>query len=170
MRFCSRCGFPLAGVKEAILKGGRVMTRNLVKQGESHAKGFKGAKQATWMMLGALAITIPIAVLTGIEDDFVVLMLVPAVCMVVGFLRLLYAVFFEDRLLPREKTVQQPIVISAYPGQPIASERHRELLVSPGIPVDNFTSHGKRTAEVVRAPSVTEHTTKLLDDHADQDR
>ena len=169
MRFCSRCGFPLAGVKE-ILTGGGVMTPTVVPQIESHSKGFKGAKQATWMLLAALAITFPIAVLSAIDDDFAVLILVPALCLLVAFVRLLYAVFFEDRLMPREKTVQQPIVVSAYPGQPIASVRQRELPVSPGIPVDNFTSRGRRTAEVVQPPSVTENTTKLLDDHAEQNR
>ena len=169
MRFCSRCGFPLASVKEAMLTPS-VISPTVVPQSESHAKGFKGAKQAAWMLLAALAITFPIAVLSAIDDDFAVLIIVPALCLVIGFLRLLYAVFFEDRLLPREKTVPQPLVVSAYPGQPIASVRQRELVASPGVPVDNFSSRGRRTAEVVHPPSVTEHTTKLLDDHGDQDR
>lgn len=166
MRFCSRCGFPLTAVKDLLVTGGEV---DLAPPIPPPSKGFRGAKQATWIMLASLFVLFIVGLFVVIDDDFAVLMVVPSLGFGFAFLRLLYAVFLEDRLRPREKPASAPVA-SAFPGRPISSVRHRELSASPGLPIDDFVSRGKRTAEVVRPPSVTENTTKLLDDHADQDR
>ena len=166
MRFCSRCGFPLTAVKDLLVTGGEV---NMGPPIPRTSKGFKGAKQATWVLLASLCVLFPVGLLVAIDDDFAPLMIVPSLGFVFAFLRLLYAVFLEDRVRPREILASVPVA-SAFPGRPIASVRHRELSASPGLPIDDFVSRGKRTAEVVQPPSVSEHTTRLLDDHADQDR
>lgn len=166
MRFCSRCGFPLAAVKELVLTGGEVDIEPPIPP---TIKGFKGAKQATWIMLASLFVLFIVGLLAAIEDDFAVLLILPSLGFGFAFLRLLYAVFIEDRLRPREKPLTQTKVASAFPGRPLASVRHRELSALPGLPIDDFTSRGKRTAEVVQPASVTENTTRLFDDHADKD-
>jgi hypothetical protein len=167
MRFCSRCGFSLSAVKELVFSGGHNAGTPSTEHDQTVSRGFRGAKQATWIMLITLAITLFIGILIAVDDDFAILMLAPSLALVFAFFRLLYAVFFEDRMRPREKKVLQSTVASAFPGRPIASVRQRELSASPGLPIDDFTSRGRRTAEVVQPPSVTEHTTKLLDDDRD---
>ena len=166
MRFCSRCGFPLAAVKELVLTGGEV---NVEPPIQSSSKGFRGAKKAAWIMIASLFVLFIVGLFVAIDDDFAVLMIVPSLGFGFAFFRLLYAVFFEDRLRPREKPAPAPVA-SAFPGRSIASVRYRELSAPPGLPIDDFVSGGKRTAEVVQPASVTENTTKLLDDHADLDR
>lgn len=165
MRFCSRCGFPLTAVKDLVSTGGEVNQEPTIQPA---TKGFKGAKQATWIMLASLWVFLIAGLLVAVDDDFAPLLIVPSLGFGFAFLRLLYAVFLEDRVRPREQPASA-LVASAFPGQPIASVRNRELSASPGIPIADFRSRGRGTAEVVHPPSVTENTTRLLDDHSDQD-
>lgn len=165
MRFCSRCGFPLTAVKELVSTGGEVNQEPTI---QPVTKGFKGAKQATWIMIASMWVLLIAGLLVAVDDDFAPLLIVPSLGFGFAFFRLLYAVFLEDRVRPREKSGSS-LVASTFPGRPIASMRHRELSASPGIPIVNFPSRGKGTAEVVHPPSVTENTTRLLDDHSDQD-
>lgn len=165
MRFCSRCGFPLSAVKDLLSTGGEVDQEPTV---QPPSKGLKGAKQATWIMIASLCLLLIVGLLIAIDDDFVVLMIGPSLGFGFAFLRLMYAVFLEDRVRPREKPASG-LVASAFPGRPLASVRHRELSASPGLPIDDFPARGKRTAEVVHPPSVTENTTRTLDDRSDQE-
>jgi hypothetical protein len=155
MRFCSRCGFPLHGVREVMITGGLSPSERL----QVRSRAMKGARQGTWLMLAGLPLTFFVGLLTAIDDDFAFLLIFPALCLIMGFLRLLYGVFIQDRA--ERKT--QGTLSGASATLPAYAGRNMELLPSRIEPVNNFTGT-KRTAEVVHPPSVTENTTKLLDE------
>jgi hypothetical protein len=153
MRFCSRCGFPLTGVRELIASDALTPdTKN------KRPPSVRGVRQATWIMLGGVLLSLFVALLTAAEDDFVVLLMLPAACYIIGFIRLLYAVFIQDRAELKQKELMVTIqsAISRHPA--------RELVAPREPAVNTFARPDRKTAEVVQPPSVTEQTTRFLDD------
>jgi hypothetical protein len=112
-------------------------------------------------MLASLAFSLFVGLLAAMEEDFAVLLLPCAVIFLVGFLRLLYAVFIQDRRELQQKEVETNVV-AAILGHTATNVRH-QLGQAQSLPVDSFTRPVKSTAEVRQPPSVTENTTRLLD-------
>lgn len=167
MRFCSRCGFPLGKVMQLVATGGELTAPATPKKPE-RSLTMKGVRLGTWIMLGSLAASLFVGLLTAMEEDFAVLFLPCAAVFLVGFLRLLYAVFIQDRREQQQKEVETN-VLAAILGQATTNVRP-QLGQSPGVPVDNFTRPTKTTAEVRQPQSVTENTTRLLDNESDSHR
>lgn len=155
MRFCSRCGFPLGGVRDLIASGD-TLTAGEMPSKTRLARAFKGARQGTWIILSGLLAGLVLGILTAVDDVFAVLLLLPLLCVVVGFLRILYGVFVQGRA---EKQKELPARSTAIPvwNEPAG--------LPPGnAPVDEFMRPIRKTAEVAQPPSVTENTTKFLDE------
>jgi hypothetical protein len=161
MRFCSRCGFPLGKVMQLVATGGEPTTPEAPQKPE-RLPSMKGVRLGTWIILASLAFTLFVGFLTAIDDDFAILLLLSAAAFLVGFLRLLYAVFIQDRREHQQKQVETNVV-AAILGNAAPNVRY-QLGQSTSLPVDSFTRPIKTTAEVVQPPSVTENTTRLLDD------
>jgi len=155
MRFCSRCGFPLEGVKELIATGGMIEKQDVNSLAERHNGLFCGVRKSVAVMLGAIALLIVVGILSGIDDGFAVLALLPIVCFLIGFSLLIYT---TAREMNRRKKAT-----AAALAQQITSLRNAQLPPQRVIPVDNFTQR-INTAEMVHPPSVTENTTRLLDE------
>ena len=149
---------------QLVATGGELTTPEAPKKPQRSAT-MKGVRLGTWIMLASIALSLFVGLLAAMEEDFAVLLLPCAVIFLVGLLRLLYAVFIQDRREQQQKEVETN-VLAAILGQTATSARH-QLAQSPGLPVDNFTRPTKTTAEVRQPPSVTENTTRLLDDEAD---
>jgi len=166
MRFCSRCGFPLSGVRDLIASSG-TLTASETPANTRLYRGFRGARQGTWIILAGLLLALFVGLLAAIEEDFAVLFLFPLLCVVVGFVRILYGLFVQGRA---EKQKELPRVSAAIPawGGPIGG--NPELLTPGTTPVDAFMRPIRQTAEVVQPPSVTENTTRLLDEDGDSPR
>jgi hypothetical protein len=123
------------------------------------------------MMLASLALTFVVGLLTAIDDVFAVLLLLPVLCFVIGFARVLYGVFLaEKRALKVKGAALQPPVAPIVPGQPGTAARTPELTPPQVAPIESFTAQRVETAEMVQPPSVTENTTRLLDEEADSHR
>src|SRR6185503_8580810 len=157
MRFCSRCGFALSGVMELVATGGGS------PQEPKKAKkktAMQGVRLGTWIILASVVYSLFVAFLTAVDDDFAVLLVVSVLSFLVGFFRILYAVFVQDRRERREIEAQDTPGLSAKMG----SNSRKQLNPSTAAPVESFTRPIKKTAEVVQPPSVTENTTRFLDD------
>ena len=167
MRFCPRCGFPLSTVKQLMASGGALPGRGVELQGSQVSKGLRGVRKGLWIMLASLPLVFVVALLSAINDGFVALLLIPALCLVAGFARLLYGAFLEERKLGVKRDVPQSHSTSVMPRQP-ATDAGRPELSPPGVaPIERFAVQNKKTAEVVQPPSVTENTTRLLDEDTD---
>ena len=116
-------------------------------------------------MLASLPFTAFVGLLSAIDDDFAVLLLFSVLCFVIGFLQVLYGVFLAEKRAARRKQAQpvMPAQLNTPPARP-------ELSASQVAPVESFTGQRVKTAEMVQPTSVTENTTRLLDEESDPRR
>ena len=166
MRFCSRCGFALGGVKELVAAGGGTISPTPKKRKKRSA--MEGVKLGTWIIIASIAFLLPVLVLTAIDDDFAALLLVSVASFLVGFFRLLYAVFVQERR--ERKELEEQASFGLMSAQAAAGNVRKELGQPKGLPIDSFTRPIKTTAEVVQPGSVTENTTRFFDNEADDPR
>lgn len=171
MRFCSRCGFSLIAVKDLVASGNGLVKQEAETQAPQVSCGQRGARRAAWMLLVSLALALFVGFLTAIEDEFAVLLLLPFLLFVSGIAILFYSVFLADKRAERKRlAATQAHLATSIPGQPGTAARTPELYPSRMAPIASFTARRPETAEMVRPPSVTENTTRLLEEDADARR
>lgn len=170
MRFCSRCGFPLSVVTEVLSHGGTLPDRDPGASAPKLTPRQRGKRLGLILLLTGILL----AMIGGIikEPDGVpldlglahtLLLFSPAIiCIVAGFVRLLYALLLEGNAPGRSPSrVKGRIIESA---QLDAAGRYQALPAADGVAVTNFGTKRVKTAEMANVPSVTENTTKLLDE------
>jgi len=158
LRFCSRCGFPVEGVLALIANGGNPGPYMDANQGRSaRARGVR--QGAALFILGILIVPILGVLYNTAGGSFlgVMLPLSAILCFVGGLMRMLFAAVFEEgrpsvRVMP---TAYVPPMV----GMPAPAQALPPATANPGSGWRPRTS----TAELVRPPSVTENTTRLLD-------
>ncbi len=168
MRFCSRCGFPLGGVTELLASGGVLRSvggEELREQALSPRR--RGVKQGVVMMLIGTVVVPVLGILNSYQDQTTLLEVLVAVSAVIffagGLMRILYALLFESTT-PGLKLDAAADVPAVAPAQLDARARVSALPPAQSIPVPNFTPRRMNTAELRQPPSVTENTTRLLDE------
>jgi hypothetical protein len=152
IRFCSRCGFALAGVTSLLASGG---TAQLSNETESPRK--RGVKQGALLLFIAMAIT-PICAIALEEAGAAII----ATMFMAGFMRILYAAIFQEgkkkSSLPGFQHFQQ------------FSPPPQQHALPPVYEPPSVVPPRVNTAEIVQPPSVTEHTTRLLDNDPESGR
>jgi hypothetical protein len=154
MRFCSRCGLPISGLIEWLAQGVPA------KQGEGKQASLpsprrKGLRRGA-KLLFLSGVLFPVFLVSSLIVDDGAPMIVPIFVFFVALIWMLYArLFVED-------------------SSAIKSQRARTSGLGPMSaggalpPASNIGIHGVgeqrvRTKELAQPPSVTEHTTRLLD-------
>src|ERR1041384_6902220 len=94
MRFCSRCGFPLAIVSQLVRGGGALEGFEREAKGELSPRQ-KGVRWGLILMILSLLLVPLVAVLTAMNNDFGVLVVGVLVIFVLGLGRLLHAYFLS---------------------------------------------------------------------------
>jgi hypothetical protein len=169
LRFCSRCGFPLGGVTELLSNGGVIpqyQPPSDVTPRVSPRR--KGVQQGAALIFLAAVLTPFFAALNGYLDFPEIFVALTAIIgFIGGALRVIYALIFEEgakKALPLNIN-QQPPVFPAYqqqqPRPAVDAGRARQLPPQQSVPASNWRR--PNTAELTKPPSVTEHTTKLLE-------
>jgi hypothetical protein len=165
MRFCSRCGFPLEGATVLLAHGGSLPTYQPPQGEKTISARRKGVKQGVLLMLIG-AVLVP---LLGVFSSFAPFRIGVAfeffaaaaaiLCFVGGPLRMLFAAIFEEGA-PASQFVAPP-----YYAQPAIPPQPARVSALPPAPVNPTTAPWRRpeTAEILQPPSVTDHTTRLLD-------
>jgi hypothetical protein len=173
LRFCSRCGFPLGGVSELLATGGQLPSLASPTATRKRSPRYEGVKQGvTLFFIGAVIVP-----LLGIINSFQVngsmldiLVPISAILFFVGgLMRILYAAIFEEGA-PQYNATQPAALPYAPPAvapQLNAGARGTALPPAQSIPVSTWRQR-PNTAEIVSPPSVTEHTTRLLDEPPEQ--
>jgi len=153
LRFCPKCGLPLAAVTQLVADDG------IIKAAEPPTPGLKIFKRKEYRLSAQLIFfsifSVPIAVAFGIlVIDSAAPLLIPLLLFLAGIARLSYTFLFGKGFrVPDETNVPQ---LKYAP--PTALNEYREYV----SPVENF---GRATTnELVSPPSVTERTTNLLKD------
>jgi hypothetical protein len=168
MRFCSRCGFALGIVTELLVTGGTLPERG----SESFAAKFGGRKRGKRLGLLLMLTSMLLAIIAGIIHDSVMhgplgapglgaklILFLPAIIIgVAGFVRFLYAWLLEPEIQNAPGLPGNSALKSA-----LNAEDYVALPASHSIPAASFGVRRGDTTEMVNPPSVTENTTRLLD-------
>ena len=167
MRFCSRCGFPLGGVTELLARGGVSQLQAEVepRQGRELSQQQKGTRQGVMMMCSAFLI-VPIVSLLSVfivGGEHLLIPIAAILTFVGGLLRIVYSRLYEDDT-PGAR-LDAPARPLAAPAQLDSRPRFSALPAQQGAPVPSFAPRRRlNTAELAQPPSVTENTTRLLDE------
>lgn len=154
MRFCSRCGLALSGLAEW-LAGGALPA----KRDESKTTGLsprrKGIRRAAKLMFFSGVLFPVFAVFCAAIDEGAP-MVIPFLLFFVSLVMMLYARLFSDKTAP---LINQTARTSA-----LNSTSARSSLPPPtNMPAPDIRRQQVRTNELAQPSSVTENTTRLLD-------
>lgn len=172
VRFCSRCGFPLDGVSELLARGGTFYDQSNETGKRKHSARYEGVRRGALLFLIGVVLVPALFVIIGPGDpaSFPTLLipLSAIICFVGGIMRLIYALLFEEGLPREEKTAKQPAFATAEQIAFRANRAHAaQLPPQQSVPVADYLRPQVRTAEIVPPASVTENTTRFLDEKND---
>jgi hypothetical protein len=168
VRFCSRCGLPLDAVAELVERGGLVDAERVGAGGETGAltPRQRGTRKGTLIMVAGLMFGILAIFLTLYKEDFFVLMLPAAIVLTIGVMRMLYGMLLEDDSARRKDTKKgiKPARDKARDELTRANSRAAELPPARAVPANAFTNSRSDTSDMAAPPSITESTTRLLEE------
>jgi hypothetical protein len=157
MRFCSRCGFPLAIVSELVRGGGALEGFEPDTKGELSPRQ-KGVRWGLILVILSLLLVPLAALMTAMKSDFFALFVPLFALFVLGLGRLLHAYLLaqstpseSSKSLAAKRTRQLPGAYAA------------TLPAGQSIPAANW-KQPVNTSEMAERVSVTENTTQLLND------
>jgi ribosomal protein L37E len=164
MRFCSRCGFPLARIAEVLAQGGVMATHDATIQRDKISPRQRGIRQGAMLMMSTMLV-VPIIVfailLLHVDKLIPLIPLSAVVCFVGGLLRIIYALLFEDVAPPSAQASVNTSASSAPSELNSPSHNAQALPPAPGRPAQDWRRRPE-TAEIIQPPSVTENTTRIL--------
>jgi hypothetical protein len=153
MRFCSRCGLALSGLTEW-LAAGRLPVKSAEAQvPDAASPRRKGIRRAAKLMFFSAAL-FPLFLVWSIAEDEPVPLIIPFVLFFISLVMMLYARLFSDKSAPVNTQSHQPLVLGS-------TSARGSLPPVQSIPIP--TRQHVRTNELAQPPSVTENTTRLLD-------
>ena len=165
VHFCKSCGFSLTGVRELLASGGISSPIEKESHKPSASRRRKGVQQGVILLFIMMVLT-PLTMLLGNQGKFLIPMFLMA-----GLMRILYAVIFQEAA-PRKKQQQLNTLSRVAPhtiDQLGPATRGTALPPAQNIPVAAFNARRVYTREMVKPPSITEHTTKLLNESRDSE-
>jgi hypothetical protein len=162
MRFCSRCGFALAGVA-LLLENPGMIAKPAGPPTQTSKRRSCMIKESVFLTLIAWAI----AVATTLAWDFggafesvaKVGSLVFFILGFIGLMRFLFAFLFVKDAI--QSQLQSTLPSDSFPRPTSQISTRGVLLPAHSVPVTDYSPRGN-TREIVSQPSVTENTTRLL--------
>ena len=169
-RFCSSCGFQLYVVSELLNTGGQLARRPA--GGGKMSPRSRGLRQGLMLMLSTLVIVPVIGImgvaLLGLPGEIAGAAAV--ICMMGGFLRMMYALLFEPNEAP-EAAAAAPQYVPPASVPNYLGAQHTPSALSPqqSAPVNAYRAPRPfDTGEIAPPSSVTDHTTRLLHRQPDE--
>jgi len=155
MRFCSRCGLPIGGLMEWLGRAGGPAapvqdTQSSLSSLPSPRK--KGIRRAGKVMF-ASAVLFVIFLIIAIAGDEGGVLVIPFFVFFVSLVMMLYARLFSSPV-PKIKAQYTP---------PGLGPMSNALPPHTHVPMQDIPQHRGQTNELAQPASVTEHTTRLLD-------
>jgi hypothetical protein len=152
VRFCSRCGFRLDGVTALLDHEGAAAVYAAEPRATAVSPRQKGIRLGVKLIFLSIVV-LPLIIAMAVLTDSPAPLIVPFTVFLGGLTRLLYSVIFEDEWSPVKQVPQrlQPRVAQHLPPPPASITGPRPV----------------NTADMLKAPSVTENTTNLLNEPAE---
>lgn len=156
-RFCSRCGFSLSGVAELVAGDGLLPTPEREASIKRRSPRYEGVRQGVILLMLAIVLLPLVDVIGRPYHEALIFMFLLA-----GIMRTAYAIIFQEGAAKRhsrdsELSGSQSAKVKLSGGEDTA------LPPATSIPADDFISSRKETTKAAGTFSVTENTTKLLD-------
>ncbi|HZT59898.1 MAG TPA: zinc ribbon domain-containing protein [Pyrinomonadaceae bacterium] len=171
VRFCSRCGLRLDALAEFIESGGQFAARDASEDFPALTPRQRGTRRGILILVAGLIFSIVAFTLTVLKPEFTVLLIPASFVFILGVLRILYGMLLEDDAA--RKKAEKRAARDARRGTRRAGNRDklagalasdRELPPQRSVPAQAFTKAAPATGEMSPPPSVTENTTRLLED------
>jgi hypothetical protein len=153
LRFCPGCGLQLDFVIDLVANNGVPLPQAGKQVPFLHRKGISFGAKLVFLSLFIL----PISFLCAITFDTPGPFAVPFIIFMVGLAQVLYTLLFKE---PERRELSGVRAAGLNQPKPLVS-----FPVGQGPPV-TLEARRVHTAEMIRPRSVTEHTTKLLDDNS----
>lgn len=157
VRFCRACGFSLSGVKELVLSDKRAAKAEKTRFETAFNQGLA-------LMLVSLVAAI---ILTLLQDTHLIPQIYAKIVAAFFILAGLARMFYPYVVGKSSGRKEQETLFYETDDQIETGKLPFSLPASHSIPVSDFGSRRVDTAEMIQPPSVTEHTTKLLDNRQD---
>jgi hypothetical protein len=151
--FCSRCGFQLGAVKALLLTDGAFPARAIYRQSGFLATGRKSVRRGAKLIFFSL-VSLPVFFALSFINDSPIPLLLPALAFLAGLTLVFYTWIFGEDILPSKQEAKPPFF-----GGIVSSPN---VLLQPGSSRGELGAARANTAEMIKPPSITEHTTKLL--------
>ena len=158
MRFCSRCGLPISGLAEWVAGGGVPSTNAAVKKVSSRSPRRKGIRLGAKVMFLS-GVLFPVLLAISLDVDEGGPMILPVLIFFVGLAIMLYSRLFVEDIPSFQSDLAQTSRLATVSEASALPPASNIPIHSPG----DFARPRVRTNELAQPPSVTEHTTKLLD-------
>jgi endogenous inhibitor of DNA gyrase (YacG/DUF329 family) len=158
MKFCSRCGLPMTGLAEWLAGRGASSGRGTETQVSLRSPRRKGIRRGAKLMFLSGVLFLVFLVLSLVIDEGAP-MIIPIIIFFVALIMMLYARLFSEEISPIKSQQSQTSGLGAMSGG-------SALPTASNIPTNghtNLAGQQVRTNELAQPPSVTEHTTRLLD-------
>lgn len=154
VRFCSQCGFQLGIVSQLIATEGMNFPQTSETQRKELSERRKGIRRGAKILFFSLVL-FPLALGLAIAVDSPEPLVLPFTVFLVGcFWMLYYRLFGDDLPIPTEQHL--PSQMGAITARPVLPAHYENS-------VSGFYTPPRNTADMMEAPSVTETTTKLLE-------
>ena len=152
MRFCSRCGLALSGLAEWMTGGIPVRRADLAQVPAMTARR-KGMRRAAKLMFFS-GVLFPVFLVISFAVNEGGPLILPVLIFFVSLVMMLYARLFGDNTAPVMNQAAQTSALGP-------SSKRGSL--PPPLPMAEIGRQQVRTNELAQPPSVTDHTTRLLD-------
>lgn len=161
MRFCSRCGLSLSGLAEWLAGGAVPAIQSQVPGVAGESPRRKGIRRAAKLMFfSGVLFVVFLGISIAVDDGGP--MIVPCAVFLVALVMMLYARLFGDKNSP----IQTPVVLTPAVQTPTfgAAAARSSLPPATNLATPPIGRQQVRTNELAQPPSVTENTTRLLDE------
>jgi len=156
VRFCSRCGFQMGAVSQLIATEGMNFPQTSETQRKELSERRKGIRRGAKILFFSL-VMFPFALALSFAVDSPEPIVLPFTVFLAGcFWMLYYRLFGDDLPVPTEQHL--PSQMSSVPVRPVLPAHYENA-------VSGYHAPARNTADMMEQPSVTETTTKLLDDN-----
>ena len=152
MRFCSRCGLAFSGLAEWLAGGQPLQRRDEPQAPAPLSPRRKGMRRAAKLMFFS-GVLFFVCLMFSIIFDEGGWMILPFLTFFVSLVLMLYARLFSDKNAP---AINQPAAFGPTPAR-------GSLPPGATMPITAAGRQQVRTNELAQPPSVTENTTRLLD-------
>ena len=151
VRFCKSCGFSLDCIRELLAP------KDISTTLEKGTHEVRRSRSRMGLYRGIIILSMGIVFLSfwSFKSNFF-----PLVILICGLMRIVYAMFFQEGTQRKKK---QEHSLRNVANQLGAATLSTALPPSQTVPVSVLRARRMYTAQMIHSPSVTEHTTKLLD-------